>query len=623
MAAASPVVVLGGGINGAAVARELAVCGLSVWVVESQDICFGTTAYSSRLIHGGLRYLEYGDVSLVRESLTERTRLLRLAPQYVRPLELLVPVSQRLGGWRQGLCRLAGREPAQVAPRGLWAVRAGLFAYDLLAAGSSLPPHRLLARHERARLNLHPRYKWVCSFYDAQVPFPERLVLALLHDAQQAARQQGSDFRLYTYSDVRRVGKLLHIQSRHGSPPSVEIEPRAVVNATGPWVDAVLAQLEVPAQPLLAGTKGSHLLTYHPLLRAALGKRGLYVEAPDGRPVFILPFGEATLVGTTDEPYTGDPAEARATQPELEYLIDSVNRVLPSLQLSLDDIDLHYCGVRPLQRSGRSTPAARSRRHAIEEHCGMPWPLVSLVGGKLTTCRQLAAEAADRLLARFDLSRSHGTSDRLVPGAEDYPPDEEALLAACDRLASQHGLQPEQVRLVWPLYGTRTESVLAAALGSGAGHAAPPTRAAPAEGQDAGTAASSSGTANLQAGGHVDSLTAGQGSPDALASMANRASGVQSGSLAPAKPRSSCLAATNWPVAVVRWIIEHEWVWTINDLVERRLTLLYDRGLSQATLAQLASLLVEAGRLAPHDATRHVEAARQRLVEHFGKRLAP
>jgi len=617
-------VVLGGGINGAAVARELAVCGLSVWVVESQDICFGTTAYSSRLIHGGLRYLEYGDVSLVRESLAERTRLLRLAPQYVRPLELLVPVSQRLGGWRQGLCRLAGREPAHVAPRGLWAVRAGLFAYDLLAAGSSLPRHRLLARHERARLNLHPRYQWVCSFYDAQVPFPERLVLALLHDAQQAARQQGSDFRLYTYSAVRRVGKLLQIQPRHGSPPGVEIEPRAVVNATGPWVDAVLAQLEVPAQPLLAGTKGSHLLTYHPLLRAALGKRGLYVEAPDGRPVFILPFGEATLVGTTDEPYTGDPAEACATQPELEYLIDSVNRVLPSLQLSLDDIDLHYCGVRPLQRSGRSTPAARSRRHAIEEHCGMPWPLVSLVGGKLTTCRQLAAEAADHLLARFTLARSHHTSDRLVPGAEDYPPDEEALLAACDRLANQHGLQPDQVRSVWRLYGTRTESVLADALGASAAPPALPTQAAAAVSQqDADTAASSAGTANPQHAPGMPGPTAGQGSPHAPASVASLAYAVGSGRAAPGVPGGSCLVGTQWPIAIVRWMIEHEWAWTVNDLVERRLMLLYDRGLSQATLAQLASLLVEAGRLTPPDAARHVEAARQRLVEHFGKRLAP
>lgn len=595
------VVVLGAGINGAAVARELAVCGLPVWLVESRDICCGTTAYSSRLIHGGLRYLEYGDVRLVRESLVERGRLLRLAPQFVRPLELLVPTANRLGGWRQGWLRLTGREPRQARPRGLWAVRAGLLAYDLLARGGSLPRHRLLARHERDLLPLHPRYAWVCSFYDAQVLFPERLVLALLADAQQAACERGEDFRVYTYSRVQRCGTRLRIEPQIGSCGCVEIEPIAVVNATGPWVDETLVQLGVPGERLIAGTKGSHILTAKPALRAALGERGLYVEAADGRPVFILPFGESVLVGTTDLPYEGDPAEARATQAELDYLIESINHVLPAVQLTAADIDMHYCGVRPLRASNRSTPAARSRRHSIELHCDVPWPLVSLVGGKLTTCRRLAAETADCLLAQLERRRVAHTTDRPIPGAEDYPSTDAGLHAAWDRLARLYHLGPQQVRCLWQSYGTRAESVLASALGGGAERPVLKPHTA-ADDHPSGQAACSSVMPE---------------SPD----RPERSAGAEPTSHA-ADSAAACVAGTQWPVAVVRWIIEREWVCTVCDLVERRLMLLYDRGLSQATLAHLAALLVEAGRISCDNAAQQVEVARTRLADHFGKRLA-
>ncbi len=598
-----PIIVVGAGINGAAAARELAVCGLTVWVVDSRDICFGTTAYSSRLIHGGLRYLEYGDVRLVRESLAERGRLLRLAPQFVRPLELLVPIATRLGGWRQGLLRLAGREPRQTRPRGLWAVRAGLFAYDLLARGGGLPRHRLLAKQELAKLAIHPRYAWVCRFYDAQVPFPERLVLALLADAQQAAREQGNDFRVYTYSRVRRRGPLLCIEPQIGSREGVEIEPLAVVNATGPWVDETLLQLDVPAQRLIAGTKGSHILTDHPALRAALGERGLYAEAADGRPVFILPFGKWVLIGTTDLPYEGDPAEARATQAELDYLIESVNHVLPDVRLTAADIDMHYCGVRPLRASGRFTPAARSRRHSIEVHCGVPWPLVSLVGGKLTTCRELAAETANCLLAGLQRPRVAHTTDRPLPGAQGFPTTDAALSDAWESLARLYNLRLQQVRSLWQLYGTRAESVLAAALTSGPAERPVPMPPTAAGDQASGQAACAAATPEA-------TERPAQAPGDGPASHA-------------AQSAAACIAGTHWPVAVVRWIIEHEWACTVSDLVERRLMLLYDRGLTQATLAHLAALLVQAGRVPSDEAARQVDAARTRLADHFGKRLAP
>lgn len=555
----APVVILGAGINGASLARELALGGISVAVVDTHDLAFGATAYSSRLIHGGLRYLEYGELDLVRESLAERTRLLRLAPQFVRPLKLYIPVTNRFGGLFASAGRFLGLGRGKAAAksagsRGLWLVRLGLRLYDIYARDPALPRHAALRTDRQSEVQIDPnRYPWLCSYYDAQIRFPERFVVALLDDARRAAAETGASFELFTYHRAELAGSTLEIFPVSGAAePVARFEPAAIVNATGAWVDLTLAQLHVKSKTLMGGAKGSHFITSNPRLRAALGAHGLYVEAADGRPLFVLPLGDVSLVGTTDLPFEGDPAEAVATPAELDYLLETVNAVLPGMNLSRADIEQHYSGVRPLPYVGPSAPAAVTRRHWIEENRDCSTPLFSIIGGKLTTSRSLAEETVITIRARLGLPPGKNSRERLLPGAESYPASDQAVDAKCHLLASELSLSLAQVQSVWRLHGAESEAILKACL---------------------------------------------------------------------ADDRTS-LPDTDLPTAFARWTIRNEWVRRLDDLVERRLMLLYDRRLSRGCLRQMAAMLVEAGLLRAEDAESEVERTAERLKSHFGKQLA-
>lgn len=548
--------ILGAGINGAALARELVLAGVPVVVVDRADISAGATAYSSRLIHGGLRYLEYGEFDLVRESLAERTRLLALAPQFVKPLRLFIPTGNRFGGLFESATRfLLGRTLSRRAPssgRGLWLVRMGLWLYDRYARDPMLPRHAVQSVATEGSPRVDPRrYRWLCSYHDAQIRFPERFVVALLQDARSVAAANGSQFELYPYHHVDWNDGEARIQRLGSVECARRFRPSAIVNATGAWVDRSLRELRINCKPLMAGTKGSHLISWQPRLRAALAAGGLYAEASDGRPVFVLPFGEGALVGTTDERYEGDPADAVASDAEVDYLVATVNQLLPSVQLTRADIALHYCGVRPLPAVGPGAPAGVTRRHWLEEHPHLQVPAYSVIGGKLTTCRSLAEEAVATLATKLRFEATAGSRDRPLPGAERYPGDDAAMQTAWRRLADATGLNLEQVVAVWHLVGTRVEEVL--------------TR---------------------QVADWKDNLP-----------------------------------GTDLPIGFVRWVLEHEWVTRLSDLVERRLMLLYDQRLSLDCLARLADLMVEAGQLAPDAKAAEVDAAKQRLKAHFGKEI--
>lgn len=443
-----PTLILGAGINGAALARELAINGLGVVVVDAGDIASGATAYSSRLIHGGLRYLEHGEFRLVKESLAERARLLRLAPQFVEPLRLFIPIEQRTGGFWRAVCRVFGREAPGRKRRGLWIVRLGLWLYDKYARDRSLPKHRV---HRAADGDCPPvnpeRYRWQCSYSDAAIRCPERFVIALLKDAEREANRRGLPFRVFTYCEARVQEGLVSIEPREADqvrkrPTSsadciAPFRPSAIVNASGAWVDETLRRLDVPSQRLIGGTKGSHLVIDHAGLNQSLAGRGIYAEAADGRPVFILPFGEFSLLGTTDLPFEGDPREATATEEEIEYLLGVANDVLADVRLTRENVAWHYSGVRPLPYVDAATPAAITRRHFIHEHEGRQPPTFSLIGGKLTTCRSLAEEAADVLLTRLGRSREASSRDRELPG-EPQP--------SCDDNAVRRLIRDEWVR---------------------------------------------------------------------------------------------------------------------------------------------------------------------------------
>ncbi len=564
-----PVLILGAGINGAAIARELLLNRIPVCVVDTADIASGATAYSSRLIHGGLRYLEYGDFDLVRQSIEERGRLLVLAPQFVKPLRLFIPVERRLSGVWPAMKEFFGRDGKGKSSdsRGLWLVQAGLRWYDSFSKATPLPRHSV---HRLGDANVPPvdteRYRWACSYYDGQIEFPERFVLALLEDARRLATQQKTWFRVYAYHEValrhrtveiRRVGPTSSSLNTNRSKPAHAFEPSAIINATGAWVDRTLKHLRVDSQRLMGGTKGSHFLTSNSAVRQALQGNGVYAEAADGRPVFLLPLGEATLVGTTDLPFEDSPETAVASEDELEYLLTAVNHVFPQVSLTRSDIAWHYSGVRPLPYADDSTPAAVTRRHRLEEHADCPLPLYSLIGGKLTTCRLAAEETVAAIGQRLHLNIENNSRDRTIPGGDAFPVDSSALDAEHQRLTESLHLSRKQIRAVWRLCGTSAESCLRDLNSS------------------------------------------------ALRDVTDRAN----------------LTGTNLPARFVRRVIRSEWVTRLTDLVERRLMLLYEGDLSEQCLRQLARMMIDEGVLAESQLDEEVEFCKTRLWQHFGKRL--
>jgi glycerol-3-phosphate dehydrogenase len=393
-------IVIGAGINGAAIAREAALAGFKVLIVERGDIGGGTSAASSRLIHGGLRYLEHAEIGLVRESLRERERLLANAPHLVEPLELCIPVYRG-------------------ARRRRWQIGVGLALYDLLSAGKSLPSRRLFGRDELlARLpGLNPDgLVGGASYYDAQVRYPERLVLENVRDAIDHGAV------LATYTRVTRIRVV------HGAATGVDFKSargsggaRAplIVNAAGPWVDEVLGPIQHTR--LIGGTKGSHIVV-PPF--AGAPRVGVYVEAgADHRPFFILPWNELLLIGTTDERYEGDPAVAGIDAREREYLANETERVFPGAAGLVDRVLYTHTGVRPLPHQPRGAEGAITRRHVIRRHRAARG-LYSIVGGKLTTHRALAEDVLHKLRHELPRPVRHDVTRALpLPGA----------LAAADR----------------------------------------------------------------------------------------------------------------------------------------------------------------------------------------------
>jgi glycerol-3-phosphate dehydrogenase len=327
-----------------------------------------------------------------------------------------------------------------------------------------------------------------------------------------------------------------------------------IVNATGAWGDLTLGELRIPAPRLLGGTKGSHFITYQPALKAALGDAGVYAEADDGRLVFVLPFGAAVLVGTTDERFDESPERAVATDHEIDYLVGMVNELFPQIGLSRADVTLTYSGVRPLPYSAGGPEGAISRDHSIAVQQADGLPVLTLVGGKLTTSRALGEQVTDDILQRLRMTRTAMTVGRFLPGGRALPPDAGAL----DPFGKDVplGLDAIQVQVLTQLCGNRFAEIL---------ERHPPTE------ED--------------------------------------------------RKRGNRLTDTLLPRSFVRWVIDHEWVARIEDLVERRLMLLYEKNLSMRTLEDLADLLIEAGKLRAADRNSALVTARQRLQTVYGRTL--
>ena len=458
------VCVIGGGINGLSVFRELALQGLNVLVVEKHDYCSGASAALSRMVHGGLRYLENGEFKLVQESLAERDRLLRNAPHYVAPLATTVPVFDLFSGLGNGLARFLGltRRPSR---RGAVAIKVGLGIYDFLTRKRAMMPRHQFRGRDTTLAKwpaLHPGIKSSATYYDAWVSHPERLGIELLQDGLLT----GKNARALNYATLRQAhdGGLVVRDELTGE--ATAIEPSLVINATGGWIDLTNRSL-YPAErkpaPLMGGTKGSHLILRNRALYEALNGHMIYYENEDGRICILFPYLGNVLVGSTDI-RVDDPETVRCEPDETAYILQSLSFVLPEIKIQPEEIVFQFSGVRPLPASEDSFTGRIPRDHFCVFVDPLPGdvPVLCMIGGKWTTFRSFGELAADMALSRLGKTREITTEDRPIGGGADFPVEDEQPRWMAE-IAARTGLSKDRVRTLFSRYGT-TAAVFAEIL---------------------------------------------------------------------------------------------------------------------------------------------------------------
>jgi glycerol-3-phosphate dehydrogenase len=426
------IAIVGGGIIGAGIARDAALRGLTVALFEKHDYGWGTTSGSTRLIHGGLRYLEMLDFKLVRLDLRERETLLRIAPHLVKPLEFLVPFYSNTPFYRAKL-------------------RAGMILYDLLSYDKSLPRHRMLSARETlaAEPLLRERgLQGAASYYDAQIESPERLTVENITDA----RDQGA--QCFNYAEVtrglREGDRLSGLRVRDVlTGEDFDVRARVVVNASGAWFDRVAGQIEPHPKPRIRTTKGIHLACPNPTNRAVV----LFSEI-DKRLFFVIPLRGFAWIGTTDTDFTGDPGEAAATPDDIDYLVRSARAFVPAIDAK--QVFWTNSGVRALVMQPGSESSV-SRMHRIDTAPG----LVSVLGGKITGYRAIAQDATDAAARALGAKAPCVTAERKLPGKRTAREEQCEFLTDFMMRRTSFSFTPDQGRGMLE----STASALAAELG--------------------------------------------------------------------------------------------------------------------------------------------------------------
>jgi glycerol-3-phosphate dehydrogenase len=432
-------VVIGGGMAGAGVARDLAQRGASVALFEKGDFASGTSSKSSKLIHGGLRYLELGDFRLVRESLREKKALERLAPHLVRPLPFLVPVYRG-------------------SSRGLIKVRLGMWLYDLLTPGKRTDRYRVMRPVEALALEPSVRaddLRGAGYYFDDLLLYPERLCL---ENVLSAARHGA---RAFNYCQVEefitgdrgldgvRVRDLLSGQVQ-------AVRARTIVNCAGPWVDRlrVLAGVADRSPRLLRTTKGIHCLL------PRMTERAVYLSTHDDRMVFVIPWRGFSLVGSTDTDFDGDPDRLWATREEVTYLLDEVAKVLPDRRVAVENVVYTYAGVRPLSFEPGRPPTEVSREHRVVPE-GVDGRFFSVTGTKLTCFRSLAEDVGNRVMRALGRREPSRTARAMLDGTDGEPGRVEvrAWMDVSEEMAAT-GLARASLRVLVETYGRAYPRVL-------------------------------------------------------------------------------------------------------------------------------------------------------------------
>ncbi|MEM7761736.1 MAG: glycerol-3-phosphate dehydrogenase [Cyanobacteria bacterium P01_A01_bin.40] len=443
------VIIIGGGINGAGVARDAALRGLKTILVEKNDFASGSSSWSSRLIHGGLRYLEYFEFPLVRESLKEREVLLHTAPHLVTPLQLTIPIY----GDRS---------------RPYWKIWAGMILYDIFSFDKTLPVHRMLPKAKFKQLFRsldEENLSGGSQYYDGQVTLAERLCLENIISAQNAGATALNYVEVTELAiKENRITDVVCKDKLTGDSFTISgSRDVMVINTAGPWIDHVCQQGQKDGQKSPIGnskkngsTKGSHIVVEQ--FPGAPGST-LYVEAKsDGRPFFIIPWLNKYLIGTTDLPYKDDLDNIKADNQEIDYLLQETNNIIPTANLKRDDVIFTYSGVRPLPNSEGKKPGSITRKHIIFDHRkeGVH-NLLTLIGGKLTTYRNVGEEMVDGILKRTKRSPIECKTDSVpLPGC--ILPSDKRIQQAIKDYGS--ALSVNTIAHLFSVYGARALEVL-------------------------------------------------------------------------------------------------------------------------------------------------------------------
>lgn len=456
-----PVLIIGGGINGISTFRELALQGIPAVLVEQGDWCQAASGALSRMIHGGLRYLETGEFGLVKESVIERDRLLKNAPHYVTPLRTTVPIDSLSGGLVNAGKRFL-RLSEKPSRRGALIIKTGLSLYDLYTRNQGSMPRHQLNGPDATRRRWPGFARWIrysATYYDAWITAPERLGVELLEDSLQA-------------NAAALAINYLSLDDAHGdrvtlrdtlTDQTYSLRPHVVVNAAGAWIDKLNGVLapDASAGRLIGGTKGSHLIVDSPALLQALGDEMVYYENHEGRVCIMFPWFGKVLVGSTDI-RVDDPDQVVCEADEQAYILESLRFVFPQIQISDRDVCYTFSGVRPLPASDSALNGRISRNHSLKllpPGNGRDFSTLCLIGGKWTTFRCFGEQAADRVLHLLGQQRRVSTTDLAIGGGRDWPAAAERP-AWLRQLAEHSGLPATRVAQLAERYGTRARAII-------------------------------------------------------------------------------------------------------------------------------------------------------------------
>ncbi|MBT1034848.1 glycerol-3-phosphate dehydrogenase/oxidase [Canibacter sp. lx-45] len=418
--AEADVLIIGGGINGIATFRDLALQGIDVALVEQADFVSGASSASSHMVHGGIRYLENGEFRLVQEAVVERNRLLKNAPHFVKPLRTTMPIFSTFSGivsapWRMLVTHGKGK-PAE---RGAALIKIGMTIYDIFSRdGGAVPRHRFVGRKKSLESfpEMRSDVKYTATYYDASMHDPERIALDVLRDG----KIHGGDLaRAANY--VAAVGfENGAVQLKDKTTGEVfAFKAKVVLNASGAETDITNATFG-NATNFMGGTKGSHIVLDNPELYKATGGNEIFFEHKDGRIVLIYPFKNRVLVGTTD--VDADPSQkVVCTDSEIDYFFDLVHHVFPGIILDRNQIVYTFSGIRPLPSHDDTAPGFVSRDYRIERTQLSGVPFLSLIGGKWTTFRALAEHFANDAMKELEITRKASTLELPIGGGKNFP----------------------------------------------------------------------------------------------------------------------------------------------------------------------------------------------------------